>query len=81
MKEYRYDTFKKLFVAICDAIRKKESSTEPIAHQDIPDRIDALNVGSGEGVEIITEREIMVIKTEYIDESDISIEKLEEIYE
>ena len=73
MKEYRYDTFKKLFVAICDAIRKKESSTEPIAHQDIPDRIDALNVGSGDGIELVERKNFNIVTVLLFKTEDIEI--------
>ena len=37
-----YKSLKELFIAICDAIRYKESSTGDINHQDIPARIRAL---------------------------------------
>lgn len=37
-----YNSLKELFVAICDAIRNKEGSTDMINHQDIPARIRAL---------------------------------------
>lgn len=73
MKEYRYDTFKKLFVAICDAIRKKESSTEPIAHQDIPDRIEALNVGSGNGVELVVKKNFNVVTFTTLKSDEITV--------
>lgn len=37
-----YNSLKELFIAICDAIRNKEGSADPINHQDIPDRIRTL---------------------------------------
>lgn len=37
-----YQNLKKLFTAICDAIRERDGTQAPIAHQDIPKRIAAL---------------------------------------
>lgn len=37
-----YTDISSLFKAICDAIREKEGTTQPIPHQEIPDRIKAL---------------------------------------
>ena len=41
-----YETINDLMIGICDAIRTKEGSSEPIAAQDIPSRILALNINS-----------------------------------
>lgn len=41
-----YTTVSSLFSAICDAIRAKKDSADPIAHQDIPDQI--LSIQSGD---------------------------------
>lgn len=40
-----YKTVSELFTAICDAIRSKEETTEPISHQDIPTRIAGIKSG------------------------------------
>ena len=43
---FKYATPKALFVAICDAIRSKAGTTEPIAHEDIPEAIEAIKTGA-----------------------------------
>lgn len=42
-----YETTDALFTGICDAIREKDGTTEPIRHQQIPARIAAIS-GGGE---------------------------------
>lgn len=42
-----YETVDSLFTGICDSIREKDGTTEPISHQDIPTRIAAIS-GCGE---------------------------------
>lgn len=37
-----FESVSSLFTGICDAIRAKDDTTAPIAHQDIPDRIAAI---------------------------------------
>lgn len=37
-----YQSLTELFTGICNAIRSKDGTTEPIQHQDIPDRIAAI---------------------------------------
>ena len=43
-----YTSLSALFQAICNSVRKKEGTSSLINHQDIPDRILALN-GSSSG--------------------------------
>ena len=38
-----YNSVPELFIGICDAIRAKDGTTEPINHVDIPKRISAIN--------------------------------------
>lgn len=42
-----YTTITELFSGICDAIRDKDGTTDPINHQDIPARIAAISSGGG----------------------------------
>lgn len=42
-----YTTIESLFTGICDAIREKEGTMDLISHQDIPERIAAINSGGG----------------------------------
>lgn len=60
-----YTSTASLFVGICDAVRDKDGTTEPINHQDIPDRIAAIKPPSNYGLitftaVIPTAAEIMV---------------------
>lgn len=43
-----YETTDALFTGICDAIRNKDGTMEPISHQQIPARIAAISGGGGE---------------------------------
>lgn len=45
-----YTTITELFSGICDAIRAKDGTTDPINHQDIPARIAAIQAGGGSSV-------------------------------
>lgn len=48
-----YISVSDLFTGICDAIRAKDGTTEPINHVDIPDRIYAINKISVIGSNIV----------------------------
>ena len=53
-----YETINDLMTGICDAIRTKEGSSEPIASQSIPTRIASLPTSSeGNIIEVIEEEE------------------------
>lgn len=45
----KYNTVDALFDGICNAIRKKDGTTELIEHQDIPERIACLSVAGWGG--------------------------------
>ena len=45
-----FESVSSLFTGICDAIRAKDGTTAPIAHQDIPDRIAAIKPPSNYGL-------------------------------
>ena len=49
-----YENVTTLFTGICDAIRTKDGTTEPIQHQDIPDRITAIKPPSNYGLVTFT---------------------------
>lgn len=49
-----YENVTTLFTGICDAIRAKDGTTEPIQHQDIPDRIAAIKPPSNYGLVTFT---------------------------
>lgn len=51
MAGLKYPTLKALFTAICDSVRAKEGTTELINHQDLPERIDAIESSGDTSVE------------------------------
>ena len=49
----KYETVDSLFTGICDAIREKDGTATPIAHQDIPEHIRNLSGGGANGITYI----------------------------
>lgn len=53
-----YMDISSLFKAICNAIREKEGTSQPILHQEIPERIRALEGTVGKLINNISIQEI-----------------------
>lgn len=61
-----YNNIKELLRAICDSIREKEGTEQPIPHQDIPERIRKLKGDGNNFVEKEIEQTAELINTEDI---------------
>lgn len=67
----KYSSIADLFTAICDAVRKKESSTELINHTDLPERIENLNTG-GESLFV----ELETFSEEFVELTTVSADDI-----
>lgn len=56
-----YQSLAELFTGICNAIRSKDGTAEPIQHQDIPDRIMTLS-GAGSDRYLVKMQELPIKK-------------------
>lgn len=68
-----YNSVSELFTGICDAIRAKDGTTEPINHVDIPDRISKINKISVIGSDIVCPNFSVTISTPTVTISDAKL--------
>lgn len=59
-----YTTSTQLFTAICNAIRAKDGTTDPIPHQDIPSRILSLSGSGGGGGTVVPNDPYTIVETQ-----------------
>ena len=68
METLRYPTLKAWADGICNAVRAKDGTADPIGHQDLPDRILAIQTGSNIDLSGITAQQPDVSeRVQYID--------------
>ena len=68
METLRYPTLQAWADGICNAVRAKDGTADPIGHQDLPDRILAIQTGSNIDLSGITAQQPDVSeRVQYID--------------